>query len=149
MKVEIEKNYEAKGFPTQLLPFEEKTVWQSYVLSTEEEELRIRKQHYLGEFICDMSYKKIQSEGVRRTYELKITEDIYNEMVEGKAEIVKERKFYMVDGHQVMVDYFPQLNIYFAEVEFETEEEYNSYKKPDWLGNEVKVSNKELIKLLK
>lgn len=155
MSKEIERTFLIPEIPEQLIPFEIKTVSQNYLSVKKDEEIRISLEDELGYKIYKMSYKN--GEGLSRGgVKFEITEATYRELSDKILEkpIVKFRQFYFLGEKQIMIDTFEDslFPLKMAEVEFDSEEEANSFTPPEWFGLEVtydeNYKNKNLWKKL-
>ena len=140
-KEEIERKFLLTEFPSHLFPFEHGIVYQGYVLSTDEEELRIREQipyndNYESIYtICH----KTKGDLSRTETEQPIEKAIYDcllKIIYPKQLIKKEYQHYKLDGYIVECNRVDEYWMY-CEVEFDTIEDANNFVKPDWFGAEV------------
>ncbi len=149
--VEIEKKYKIKELPKNLEKYQKIEIEQSYLNYGCKPTLRLRKYNE-NEYI--LSYKSRKKEyrddlSICNEVELPLSKEAYEHLkhkVDGRI-IYKTR--YIVplsDGLKVEIDRFRDFfdGICFAEIEFESEEQANSYKIPDWLGEDI--SNQKRVK---
>lgn len=142
--VEIEK-------PKDIEKYQKIEIEQSYLNHGYELTLRLRKYNE-NEYI--LSYKARNKEyrddlSVCNKVELPLSQKAYKRLrnkIDGKT-IYKTR--YIVpsaDGLKVEIDIFKDFfnGVFFAEIEFEREEQANSYKIPNWLGEDI--SNQKRVK---
>ncbi|WP_456364335.1 hypothetical protein [Priestia aryabhattai] len=141
---EIERVFIVNAVPEEMVPFEEKVVYQNYLISTDNKETRIRMQIEKGETIskCDITTK--EGTGLtRKVTKGKIDEKTYYELedsIPNKYQpIIKSRQFFALGNSQVMVDEFVNTKepLLLAEVEFNTKEEAEKFTPPYWFEKEV------------
>ena len=87
-----------------------------------------------------MSVKTGKGE-MRAEYETEISKSTYEELKEKviSKKLIKDRfTIPLEDGHKVELDIYGNIDLMLAEVEFESEEDMNSFIKPDFLGEELK-----------
>lgn len=141
-----------------LLLLEKKLVEQRYI-SLNDNEVRIRKSQLMS---CDEiigiqdNTLTIKGNGdlSREEVEIKITEDIYNNLVSSNLtthRIIKHRYLalynkvlYEIDEYQ---EEFKGLKV--VEIEFKSEEEASEFVPPNWLGREITYDKKYKNKNLK
>ena len=142
--MEIERKFLIDKFPEGLQLKEESTMYQGYisVMPT----VRIRKK--VSE--KGTSYKmtiKSQGEMVRHEVEFDIPENKYNELQEVFCPnpIIKLKRNYILPDGKVLecnlVDEGSETEFMYAEIEFSSVEEAESYSLPDFLNTEVTYDN--------
>ena len=142
--MEIERKFLIDKFPEGLQLKEESTMYQGYisVMPT----VRIRKK--VSE--KGTSYKmtiKSQGEMVRHEVEFDIPENKYNELQEVfcPSPIIKLKRNYILPDGKVLecnlVDEGSETEFMYAEIEFSSVEEAESYSLPDFLNMEVTYDN--------
>ena len=138
--MEIERKYLIEQLPENYNTFPFHQIEQGY-LSTRPV-VRIRRQD--DEFF--LTYK---SGGlmVREEYNLPLTEDAYYHLREKADGILITKKRYLIpynDKLTIELDVFEGdlAPLILAEVEFDTEEEANSFTPPEWFGEDVTFSSK-------
>ncbi len=142
--MEIERKFLIDKFPEGLQLKEESTMYQGYisVMPT----VRIRKK--VSE--KGTSYKmtiKSQGEMVRHEVEFDIPENKYNELQEVFCPnpIIKLKRNYILPDGKVLecnlVDKGSETEFMYAEIEFSSVEEAESYSLPDFLNMEVTYDN--------
>ena len=149
--VEIEKKYKVIKLPEDIEKYKKIEIEQSYLNHGSKPTLRIRKYNE-DEYI--LSYKARKKEykedlSVCDEVELPLSQKSYEHLrkkVDGRT-IYKTR--YVIpldDGLKVEIDKFKEFfdGVCFAEIEFKSEEQANSYKIPDWLGEDI--SNQKRVK---
>ena len=149
--VEIEKKYKIIEMPKDIEKYQKIEIEQSYLNHGCEPTLRLRKYNE-NEFI--LSYKARNKEyrddlSVCNEVELPLSKKAYKSLrnkIDGRT-IYKTRYIVpLADGLKVEIDIFKDFfnGVCFAEIEFESEEQANSYKIPNWLGEDI--SNQKRVK---
>jgi len=149
--VEIEKKYRVIKLPEDIEKYKKIEIEQSYLNHGSKPTLRLRKYNE-NEYI--LSYKARKKEyrddlSVCDEVELPLSKESYEHLrnkIDGRT-IYKTR--YVIpldDGLKVEIDKFKEFfdGVCFAEIEFKSEEQANSYKIPDWLGEDI--SNQKRVK---
>ena len=138
--MEIERKYLIDKLPENLTDYPCRHLEQGY-LNTEPV-VRIRKSDEKYE----LTYK---SKGlmVREEYNLPLTEEAYFHLREKVDGLLITKTRYLIPLHDhltIELDVFEnELSpLILAEVEFENEEEANSFNPPDWFGEDVTFSNR-------
>lgn len=153
--MEIEKKYEIRYFPQNLEEFEKKQIEQGYLC--EKPVVRIRKSN--EDYI--LTYKSKFGLGSDMGTKAKVCNEVEVPLDEAGYLHLKEK----IDGHLIEkvrylipltgnltaeVDVFKGYleGLYFAEVEFESEEEAERFVPPEWFGKDVtfdkRYTNKNL-----
>ena len=149
--VEIEKKYRVIKLPEDIEKYKKIEIEQSYLNHGSKPTLRLRKYND-DEYI--LSYKARKKEyrddlSVCDEVELPLSKESYDHLrkkIDGRT-IYKTR--YVIpldDGLKVEIDKFKGFfdGVCFDEIEFKSEEQANSYKIPDWLGEDI--SNQKRVK---
>lgn len=149
--VEIEKKYRVIKLPEDIEKYKKIEIEQSYLNHGSKPTLRLRKYNE-DEYI--LSYKARKNEykddlSICDEVELPLSKESYEHLrkkIDGRT-IYKTR--YVIpldDGLKVEIDKFKGFfdGVCFAEIEFKSEEQANSYKIPDWLGEDI--SNQKRVK---
>lgn len=142
--MEIERKFLIDRFPEGYQLKEESTLYQGYisVMPT----VRIRKKVSLKGVSYKMTVKS-SGEMVRHEVEFDIPETKYNELAEVFCPnpIVKLKRNYLLPDGKVLecnlVDEGKDTEFMYAEIEFDSVEEAESYPLPDCLGEEVTYDN--------
>ncbi len=138
--MEIERKYLIHSLPERLEQYESKQIEQGYLCTNPVVRIRRSNENYI------LTYK---GEGlmVREEYNLPLTKEGYEHMC-GKADgiLIKKTRYLipLTDRLTIELDVFSgELEgLLLAEVEFETEEEANSFIPPAWFGEDVTFSDK-------
>ena len=131
--MEIERKFTVKSLPD-LEQYSFHIMEQGY-LNTDPV-VRVRKED-------DTYYLTYKGKGflVREEANLPLTQEAYLHMIEKADGIVIRKKRYLIPYEQLTIelDVFeaPYENLVIAEVEFESEEQANSFLPPDWFDEEV------------
>ncbi|MBQ9659572.1 MAG: hypothetical protein IJV31_12630 [Clostridia bacterium] len=147
-EIEIEKKYKVKRLPENLEKYEHKTIEQSY-LNKGGSSIRLRKFIKENEIRCVFSKKvRVEKGSIEyRENNIELPENIYQDLLEAKEgrTILKTRYIIpLEDGLKVELDMFHDFfeGVCVAEIEFNSIEQANNYKIPDWLGEELTGENK-------
>ena len=132
--MEIERKYLLKQLPDNLETYPHRHLEQGYLCVAPV--VRIRKD--------DDKYELTYKSGgmmVRQEYNLLLTKKSY-EHLKGKIDgrlITKKRYMIPYQGYTIELDVFENdlAPLILAEVEFETEEQANSFTPPEWFGKDV------------
>ena len=135
--MEIERKYLLKKMPDNLGTYRHRHLEQGYLCTAPV--VRIRKD--------DDRYELTYKSGgmmVRQEYNLLLTKDSYEHLkkkVDGRL-ITKKRYMIPYEKYMIELDVFENdlAPLVLAEVEFETEEEANSFNPPEWFGKDVTFS---------
>lgn len=161
MAMEIELKFLLPEYPEQLIEGGElkvitrHSIDQTYLAIEDGQELRVRKITDLdsGEVTFTHTFK--DGKGIsRKEIEYDISEGLYNQMIDAVKAIplVKTRTTAVWNGITVEIDIYTQLQLTVIEVEFDSLEEAESFKAPEWFGEDVsterKYSNKTVWKEL-
>lgn len=161
MSMEIELKFLLPEYPEQLIEggelkvITQHSIDQTYLAIEDGQELRVRKITDLdsGEVTFTHTFK--DGKGIsRKEIEYDISEGLYNQMIEAvkAVPLVKTRTTAVWNGITVEIDVYTQLQLTVIEVEFDSLEEAESFKAPEWFGQDVstekKYSNKTVWKEL-
>ncbi|KGE19296.1 CYTH domain-containing protein [Paenibacillus wynnii] len=161
MALEIERKFLLPEYPEQLIQdgelkiYTQQNIDQTYLAIEDGQELRVRKITDLdsGEITFTHTFK--DGKGIsREEIEYFISEGLYNQVIEAVKAIplVKKRLTGEWNGTTVEIDVYTQLELSVLEVEFDSLEEAESFKAPEWFGEDVstdwKYSNKTVWKEL-
>ena len=135
--MEIERKYLLKKLPDNLDTYRHRHLEQGYLCTAPV--VRIRKD--------DDRYELTYKSGgmmVRQEYNLLLTKDSYEHLkkkVDGRL-ITKKRYMIPYEKYMIELDVFENdlAPLVLAEVEFETDEEANSFTPPEWFGKDVTFS---------
>ena len=135
--MEIERKYLLKKLPDNLADYRHRHLEQGYLCTAPV--VRIRKD--------DDRYELTYKSGgmmVRQEYNLLLTKDSYEHLkkkIDGRL-ITKKRYMIPYEKYMIELDVFENdlAPLVLAEVEFETEEEANSFTPPEWFGKDVTFS---------
>jgi CYTH domain-containing protein len=129
------------------IPFDECTtkitIEQIYAITNDEIDVRIRKAEQNDNIKYTHTTKyKTNNDNMRVEIESEMDEENYNKIFSliNKKPLVKYRYLIPYGDFTIELDEFIDVNKFVAEVEFNTESEMNSFKKPSWFGEEVKNS---------
>ena len=132
--MEIERKYLLKQLPDNLETYPHRHLEQGYLCVAPV--VRIRKD--------DDRYELTYKSGgmmVRQEYNLLLTKDSYEHLkkkIDGRL-IAKKRYMIPYQGYTIELDVFENdlSPLVLAEVEFETEEQANTFTPPEWFGKDV------------
>ena len=136
--MEIERKFLVKEMP-QLSEYPFHCMEQGY-LNTEPV-VRVRKED-------DTYYLTYKGKGLmaREEYNLSLNESGYLHLVEKADGVIIRKKRYLIPygKHTIELDVFeePYENLVIAEVEFDSEDEANSFCPPDWFGEDVTMDRR-------
>lgn len=138
--MEIERKYLINSLPERLDQYESKQIEQGYLCTNPVVRIRRSNENYI------LTYK---GEGlmVREEYNLPLTKEGYEHMRQKVDGILIKKTRYLIpltDRLTIELDIFSDKleGLLLAEVEFETEEEANSFIPPAWFGEDVTFSDK-------
>ena len=103
--------------------------------------VRVRKED-------DTYYLTYKGKGLmtREEYNLPLNEEGYYHLVEKADGVIIRKKRYLIpyEKYTIELDVFeePYENLIIAEVEFESENEANSFCPPDWFGEDVTMDRR-------
>jgi adenylate cyclase len=152
MKKEIEKKFEIDiDAVPDLQNFKQKCIVQYYLGitklgTTKDEELRLRKVFNQKETHCYVTYKKGKG-NIRDEQEFEISEELLHKLWnrDNSRPIAKTRYEIPYKDKIIELDIFnTPSGLAAAEIEFESEEEMNNFKYPEWFKKECKWSNKDI-----
>lgn len=170
MKQEIERKYQVKYLPENIKIEKVTNIKQCFIYNDKITLVRLRKITTLNdnsasktEYIYtvktkgDIEYKKDDELGKKYEIENNITEKEYSKLLERKISNSIDKTRIVVpikDNLKAEIDiYYGYLEgLLTLEVEFENEEEANSFVKPDWFGEELGykvLSNRKLSEMSK
>ena len=132
--MEIERKYLLKKLPENLDSYPHRHLEQGYLCVAPV--VRIRKD--------DDKYELTYKSGgmmVRQEYNLVLTKDSYEHLkkkIDGRL-ITKKRYMLPYQGYTIELDVFENdlAPLVLAEVEFETEDQANTFTPPEWFGKDV------------
>ena len=135
--MEIERKYLLKKLPENLSLYPHRHLEQGYLCVAPV--VRVRKD--------DDKYELTYKSGgmmVREEYNLLLTKDAYEHLktkIDGRL-ITKKRYMIPYQNHMIELDIFENdlAPLTIAEVEFESEEDANSFTPPEWFGKDVTFS---------
>lgn len=138
--MEIERKFLIDTLPENLSQYPFRQLEQGYLCT--EPVVRIRRED-------DDYYLTYKSKGlmVREEYNLPLTKDAYEHLLPKVDGIVISKKRYLIpltEKLTIELDIFEGelAPLLLAEVEFETEEEANTFVPPEWFGEDVTYSSK-------
>ncbi|GAA0375597.1 CYTH domain-containing protein [Bacillus horti] len=146
MGLEIERKYLLEKFPQdrisqgQFKVLARQSFEQTYLALTDYQELRVRKIVEEKEGQCTKSFVHTFKEGqgiARKEIEYEISEELYDQLIEGKKPLKKVRTTVVEEGMVYEIDEYSGFDMMTIEVEFKTEEEAKSFSAPEWFGEEV------------
>ncbi len=137
--MEIERKFLIKELPDSLSQYESKKIEQAYLCT--KPVVRIRKEN-------DSYYLTYKGSGMmsREEYNLPLDSESYSHLL-SKADgniITKTRYFIPYETYTIELDVFEGIfkGMILAEVEFDSEDEANSFTPPWWFGEDVTFSGK-------
>ena len=142
--VEIEKKYKIKEMQKNLEEYKKIEIEQSYLNYGNEPTLRLRKYNE-EEYILSYKAKKETEQkniSICDEVELPLSKEAYEHLktkIDGRV-IYKTRYIIPIEDElKVEIDMFKDFfeGVTFAEIEFDSEEQANSYKVPEWLGEDI------------
>ena len=142
--VEIEKKYKIKEMPKNLEEYKKIEIEQSYLNYGNEPTLRLRKYNE-EEYILSYKAKKETEQkniSICDEVELPLSKEAYEHLktkIDGRV-IYKTRYIIPIEDElKVEIDMFKDFfeGVTFAEIEFDSEEQANSYKVPEWLAEDI------------
>lgn len=138
---EIEKKYlvDISKMPGKLEEYSYHDIEQAYLCTAPV--VRIRKQD--DDYILTYKAKGMM---VREEYNLPLTKESYLHLLEKADGIVITKRRYIIpfEKYNIELDIFKGYydGLYLAEVEFESEEDANKFKEPDWFLEDVTFEKK-------
>ena len=137
--MEIERKFLIRYLPENLSDYECLHIEQAYLCTSPV--IRIRRQD-------DEYYLTYKSKGLlsREEYNLPLTQESYEHLKPKADGIVNSKTRYLIpekDGLTIELDVFHEDydGLLLAEVEFESEEQANTYIPPEWFGEDVTYSS--------
>ncbi|WP_458119033.1 CYTH domain-containing protein [Paenibacillus sp. Z6-24] len=141
MAQEIERKYLLTSYPDDLDITRTQEIDQTYLASTENESLRVRRLLSNNEETFTMTHKA--GRGISRDEtEFYIGRDMYEQLTERLqvTPLKKTRHKVRLDGHTYDMDIYhntAQEGLMTIEIEFDSEDEFHAYEAPDWFGEDV------------
>ncbi|WP_411346221.1 CYTH domain-containing protein [Paenibacillus sp. WLX1005] len=141
MAKEIERKYLLTGYPDDLTIARTQEIDQTYLASTENESLRVRRLLSNGEETFTMTHKA--GSGISRDEtEFQIGSELYEQLTSRLHVIPLKKTRHKVkwDGHAYDLDIYHntvQQGLITIEIEFDSEEQFHAYTAPDWFGEDV------------
>lgn len=139
--MEIERKFRVTELPINLEQYNKKEIKQGYLCKGPI--VRIRKSN--NNFILTYKNKKgidqkyaVQSQEI----EMELTEEAFLHLMTKVDDYIIEKTRYLIpyqDKYTIELDVFEGRlrGLFFAEVEFESEEDAKNFVKPDWFGEDV------------
>lgn len=167
MKQEIERKYTIKQFPEELKINKILEIEQVYLYRDNFTNLRVRKiikpKEGIRQYIYtvktkgDIEYTNNNQIGRKYEIENEITEEEYNKLKKTKiSNVIKKTRLIIPIEQELKVEidiYYEYLEgLLTAEIEFPNLEMANTFKKPNWLGEELgykEFSNRRLAEMTK
>ncbi|THF73721.1 CYTH domain-containing protein [Cohnella fermenti] len=161
MALEIERKFLLNETPEQLIErgairkAKEQRIEQTYLAMDETQELRIRRITDLRSGQTEYTHTfKLGNGMTREEIEYSISGSIYEQVAGafGAVPLTKNRITAEWQDKVLEIDVYDQLELTVVEVEFESEDEANSFAPPEWfgrdIGSEKQYSNKTVWKQL-
>lgn len=138
--MEIERKYLLNALPENLESYKSHKIEQGYLCT--EPVVRIRRQD--DTYILTYKSKGLM---VREEYNLPLTKEAYEQLRPKIDGILISKTRYLIpldEIHTVELDVFEGVykGLYLAEVEFQSEEDANTFLPPDWFGEDVTLSTR-------
>lgn len=138
--MEIERKYLIETIPFDLEDYPQKKIAQGYLCTNPV--VRIRRSN--DEYILTYKGKGLM---VREEYNLPLTQESFEHMIPKCDGRFIEKTRYLIpymEKYTIELDVFHNdlSPLILAEVEFESEEEANSFVAPEWFGEDVTFSSK-------
>ena len=133
--MEIERKFLVKKLPENLEEYEKKHISQGYLCTNPVVRIRRSNEEYF------LTYKG-RGKMVREEYEFPLTAEAYEHMLPKIDGLLIDKIRYLIPldkKHTAELDIFQgQLSpLRLIEVEFESEEDANSFEAPEWFGDDV------------
>lgn len=161
MALEIERKFLLAADPMELISegvitaLMEQRIEQTYLAIDESQELRVRRITDIGSGEVTHTHTFKNGNGlVREEVEYNISAGIHEQVVNafGFQPLTKNRITAQWNGRTVEIDIYDQIHLSVLEVEFDTLEEANAFRAPDWFGEDIssqkQYSNKTVWKQL-
>ncbi len=141
--LEVERKYKLKYLPDLLDNYEREDIEQAYLNFGSKPEVRIRMINGIDCFLYCKS-KKDNANGfqVCEEYEIPLSKDAYTHlMMKIDGRVLRKRRYIIPLAQELKVeldlfeDFFDGVCI--AEIEFPNEEIANTFKLPDWIGENI------------
>lgn len=151
--MEIERKWliDINNIPYNLNDYDHLDIEQAYISFNPT--IRIRKILNNNEYFLTIKSSSKDGGLSRQEYEINITEDEYNNLLQKREGIVLEKTRYIVkDSYTLEIDIFHNEydGLAYMEIEFDSIEQAKSYKAPNWvvreLTNDPKYSNASLAR---
>ncbi len=139
--MEIERKFRVTKLPDNLEKFKKKIIRQGYLCSQPVVRIRQSNDRYV------LTYKNRR--GLAQDYalqcqeiEVDLTEEAFNHLLTKVDDNIIEKTRYLIPIENDLIielDVFQGKlsGLYFAEVEFKSEEDAKNFRKPDWFGDDV------------
>ncbi|OXS52456.1 adenylate cyclase [Cohnella sp. CIP 111063] len=146
MAKEIERKFLMTEFPDtlvregELVLIKEQRIEQTYLAMDDTQELRVRKIKDLASGEHEFTHTFKRGNGlVREEIEYSISESLYEQLIQasGAIPLTKIRTTADWSGTTVEIDTYDQVELRVLEVEFESEEEAESFRAPGWFGPDI------------
>lgn len=148
MSLEIERKFLLSKYPQSLFetgelqPISEQFIDQTYVAISTDEELRVRKIINAADDAHTYTHTFKQGTGlVRKEIEYEISEELYYQLIHQLQlkPLCKKRitARWTVNNIIVEIDIYEDLSFIVLEVEFDSEQEANSFNPPEWFGTDI------------
>ena len=139
--MEIEKKFEVVKIPSNLDQYPKKEIIQGYLCTNPVVRIRKSNENYI---LTYKNKKGISQENaiMNDEIEMMLNEDAFTHLMNKVDYNVIEKTRYLIplkQGYIAELDIFHGKleGLYFAEVEFPSEEEAIAFNKPDWLGVDI------------
>lgn len=151
--MEIERKWliDKNNIPYNLNDYEHLDIEQAYISFAPT--VRIRKISNRNEYILTIKSSSKDNGLSRQEYEINISEEEYNSLLQKREGIVlNETRYRVQDEYLLEIDFFHNEyeGLAYMEIEFETTNEANSYVAPNWVTRELtydrRFSNASLAK---
>lgn len=140
-KREIERRFLLKEEPRGLRVLSRSKIYQTYLASNGDEQIRIRRRIFLwsdrlDEYTLDMKFGRGMA---KKEIPTPISKDTYWQMQRNikRKPLVKIRTEVLCEGHVVAIDKFLDKDSMVVEVEFKSVREANNFIPPTWFGKEI------------
>lgn len=140
--MEIEKKFLVKEIPFELDRLEKEEIEQGYLCI--KPTVRIRKSN--NDYFLNYKWKNKNIEDINAIhnieYEMPLTKENYEHLLSKVDDYMIIKTRYIVpleDGHTVELDVFKGIleGLMFAEIEFKDDNDVSSFRKPEWLGEDI------------
>lgn len=139
--MEIERKFRVTELPQDLDQYKKKVIKQGYLCKSPVVRIRKSNDRYI------LTYKN--KKGISQEYaiqsneiEVDLTQEAFEHLLTKVDNNVIEKVRYLIpydENHTIELDVFEGKlkGLYFAEVEFESEEDAKNFVKPEWFGEDV------------